>query len=132
MSIKSVAVVVAHGLVGWALCGGTMGVAMKMTTLGTALIVHAMAAPVIFAAVSLIYFHGVASWSPLRTAAAFVVVVVVMDFFVVALLIEQSFKMFESILGTWLPFVLIFISTWWTGLAVSRASRRAAVCINRP
>ena len=100
---------------------------MKVTTLEAALILHALAAPVIFTAVSLVYFQRLRAWSPLRTAAAFLAVVVTMDVFVVALLIERSFEMFESILGTWLPFVLIFISTWWTGLTVRRAAHRAAV-----
>jgi hypothetical protein len=61
------------------------------------------------------------SWSPIRTAAAFLGVVVVMDVFVVALLIKRNFEMFKGVLGTWLPFLLIFVSTWWTGLAVRRA-----------
>lgn len=126
-STKTVAVAVTHGLVGWVLCGVTMSVGMKLTTLEGALILHALAAPVIFTALSLVYFHRLGSWSPLRTAAAFLGVVVVMDVFVVALLIERSFKMFESILGAWLPFLLIFVSTWWTGLAVRRAGHRAGV-----
>jgi hypothetical protein len=121
-----VAVVVTHAFVGWALCGVTMGVGMKVTTLEGALILHALAAPVIFTALSLVYFRRLGSWSPLRTAAAFLGVVVVMDILVVALLLERSFAMFESILGTWLPFILIFVSTWWTGLTVRRASNRAA------
>ena len=129
---KGVAVAVAHGLVGWALCGATMGVGIKVTTLEGALILHAITAPVVFTALSLVYFHRFGSWSPLRTAAAFLGVVIVMDVFVVALLIERSFEMFKSVLGTWLPFFLIFVSTWWTGLAVRWAARRAAVCINRP
>jgi hypothetical protein len=77
---------------------------------------------VIFTALSLIYFRRQGSWAPLRAAAAFLGVVVVMDVFVVALLVEHSFEMFGSILGTWLPFLLIFVSTWWTGLAVRRAA----------
>ncbi len=123
---KGVAVAITHGLVGWGFCGVTMSVGIKMTTLETALTLHALAAPIIFTAVSLVYFHRLGSWSPLHAAAAFLGVVVAMDSFVVALFIERSFKMFESILGTWLPFLLIFISTWWTGLAVRRAARRAA------
>jgi hypothetical protein len=126
-STKGVAAAVTHGLVGWVLCGATMSLGMKVTTLEGALILHALAAPVIFTALSLVYFHRMGSWSPLRTAAVFLGVVVVMDVFVVALLIERSFEMFESILGTWLPFLLIFISTWWTGLGVRRAAHRAAV-----
>ena len=121
-----VAVAIAHGLMGWVLCGATMSVAMKLTTLRAALIIHALAAPVIFTALSLSYFRRLGSLSPLRTAAAFLGVVAVMDVLVVALLIERSFEMFKSILGTWLPFLLIFASTWWTGVAVRRAGHRAA------
>jgi hypothetical protein len=126
-SIKSVAVAIAYGFVGWVLCGATMGVGMKVTNLETALILHAIAAPVIFTALSLAYFHGQRYWSPLPAAVVFLGVVAVMDVFVVAPFIERSFEMFESILGTWLPFLLIFVSTWWTGLAVRRAARGAAV-----
>lgn len=125
-SIKGAAVAVTHGVVGWALCGATMSVGMRLTSLETALLLHALAAPVIFTAIALVYFHRFGSWSPLGTAATFLGVVVVMDFFVVALVIEQNFEMFESILGTWLPFLLIFVSTWWTGLAVRRAAHRPA------
>jgi len=95
-----------------------MGVGMALTTLHHALIIRAIAAPAIFAAVPFVYFRYFRLWSPLRTAGAFLVVVIAMDLFVVALLIERSFKMFASVLGTWLPFVLIFVSTWWTGSVV--------------
>jgi len=122
-STKGAAVAVTHGLVGWGLCGATMGMGMKVTTLGTALFIHALAAPVIFTALSLVYFRRWGSWSPLRTAAVFLGVVAAMDVLVVALLIERSFEMFTSVLGTWLPFLLIFVSTWWTGLAVRRPGR---------
>jgi len=126
-SVKGIVVVVTHGLVGWVLCAATMGVGMKVATLETALVTHAVAAPIIFTALSLVYFHRMDSWSPLRTASAFLGVVVSMDVFVVALLIERNFEMFKSILGTWLPFLLIFISTWWTGLVVRRAAHPTAV-----
>jgi hypothetical protein len=33
-----------------------------------------------------------------------------MDFFVVSLMIEKSFDMFKSLIGTWIPFVLMFLS----------------------
>jgi len=55
-----------------------------------------------------------------------------MDVFVVALFVERSFEMFESIFGTWLPFLLIFLFTWWTGLTIHWASHRAAVHVGRP
>lgn len=94
--------------------------AMAVTTAAWALIIHAVAAPIIFVGVSYVYFRRAGSWPPLRTACAFLGVVVAMDFFVVALLIEKSFEMFNSLAGTWLPFALIFFSTWYAGLAVRR------------
>ena len=123
-STNGAAVAVAHGLVGWVLCGTTMGVGMKMTTLEIALILHALAAPIIFTALSLFYFRRLGSWPPFRAAATFLGVVIIMDVFVVALFVERSFEMFESVLGTWLPFLLVFVSTWWTGIAVRRAAHR--------
>ncbi len=125
-STKGIEVVVTYGLVGWVLCGATIIVAMKRTTLDAALILHALATPVIFTALSLVYFHRLGSWSPLRTAAVFLGVAVIMNVFVATLLVERSFRMFESILGTWFPFLLIFVSTWWTGLAVRWAAYRVA------
>jgi hypothetical protein len=41
--------------------------------------------------------------------------VVVVDFFLVALVINRSLAMFASPLGTWIPFALIFASTWIAG-----------------
>lgn len=38
-----------------------------------------------------------------------------MDVFVVALLIRRDFGMFRDMLGTWLPFTLIFVSTYVVG-----------------
>ena len=126
VTAKNAAITVAYALAGWALCATTMGVGMRVTGLGNALVTHAVAAPVIFAALSFVYFRRTTSWPPLYAATAFLGIVMLMDVFVVALLIERSFAMFESILGTWLPFLLIFVSTWWTGLAVRRTTHRAA------
>lgn len=79
-----------------------------------ALIIHA-AAPLIFAVVSASYFSGFGYLGALTTAAGFLSVVIAMDAIVVALLIQHEFTMFKSILGTWLPFVLIFTSTYVVG-----------------
>jgi hypothetical protein len=43
-------------------------------------------------------------------------IVIGMDFFVVALLIQRDFAMFRSVLGTWLPFGMIFLSMFIVGL----------------
>lgn len=100
--------------VGWALCAAIMGVSTAVTSLENALVIHALGAPIVFAAISLIYFKRVSYTSQLQTAIVFVSFVVLMDFFVVALLIQKSFAMFASFIGTWLPFALIFSSAYLT------------------
>jgi hypothetical protein len=111
--------IVIHAIVGWALCGATIGVGRKLTTLRNALVLHAIAAPIIFAVVSLLYFRWFGETGPAVTAAMFVGIVILLDVFVIAWLVEKSFEMFRSFIGTWLPFVLIFLATWLTGMAVA-------------
>jgi hypothetical protein len=120
MTIRKIAILLAHAFVGWALCAATMGIGMAATTLDRALLIHAFAAPVFFFLVSLFYFKKFNFTTPLHTGLIFVSFVILMDFFVVALLINHSFDMFTSWLGTWVPFALIFLSTYMTGLYVEK------------
>ena len=121
MGIGKVAVVLAHAFVGWALCAATMGIGMATTSVQNALVIHAFGAPAFFALVSTVYFKRFHYTTPLQTALVFVCFVVAVDFFVVALLINKSTAMFASLLGTWIPFALIFTSTYVTGLYVTRS-----------
>jgi hypothetical protein len=119
--------ILVHDFIGWALCGATMGVGMATTSLQNALIAHATGAPIIFAIVSLVYFKRFNYTTPLQTALIFVAFVIAMDFLVVALLINRSLDMFASLLGTWIPFALIFASTYLTGLYLERSTGQSAV-----
>lgn len=123
-SIRQILVIALFGLVGWALCGAIMFIGMAVTSMQTTLITHAAGAPVIFATISWIYFTRFGYTKPITTGLAFVAVVVFMDFFLVALVINRSLEMFGSILGTWFPWVLIFLSTYLTGLVVETRSTR--------
>ncbi len=67
MNAVKTAILLAHAFVGWALCGATMGIGMAITTLNNALIVHAIAAPIFFACISLVYFRYFNYTSPFRT-----------------------------------------------------------------
>ncbi len=115
-SIRRLVIVLAQACVGWALCMAAMGIGMAITSVETTLIVHAIAAPIIFAAVSLIYSRNFGYTTPQQTAIAFVALVVFADFFIVAVLVLKSFDLFASILGTWVPFALIFVSTYLAGV----------------
>jgi len=109
-------IVLIYAFIGWTLCGAVMFIFTAVTTELIALIIHAIAAPIIFAVVSSFYFKKYDFTTPLETAALFVAFVILLDFIVVALLIDRSLAMFGNVLGTWIPFVLIFISTYYTGL----------------
>jgi hypothetical protein len=125
LTVKQIAVIAIFGAVGWALCGAIMFVGMAVTSMQTTLIAHAAGAPVIFAALSWIYYSRFGYTKPLTTAAAFLGMVILLDIFPVATVINRSFEMFTSVLGTWIPWALIFLSTYLTGLAVeTRFARR--------
>ena len=121
-SLKRIPVFLIHASVIWALCGASMGIGMALTSEQNALIIHAIFGPVVSAIVAWFYFKRFDYTTPLQTAALFVCFIIFMDFFVVSLLILGSFEMFASALGTWIPFGLIFLSTY---LAGSFARRRA-------
>lgn len=127
MGRAQVMVVLAHAFVGWALCAAVMGVGMAVTTMQTTLVIHAVAAPVFFGGVSFAYSTRFGHTTPLQTACAFLAFVMAMDLVVVALLINHSLAMFASPLGTWIPFALIFVSTFVTARSVALRTANAPV-----
>ena len=110
---------VLHAFAGWAACAALMGGLLAVGSPTLAQVVHALAAPILFAAVARRYFRAPGAREPLPTAFAFAAVVLVLDVAIVALLIQRSPAMFKSIVGTWLPLALIFLVTWATGEVIS-------------
>ena len=115
---KKLIIPVLLGLLGWALCGAIMFIGMAVTDIKTALIVHVIGAPIIFSLISLFYFKRFNYSSPIQTAILFICIVVSIDFFLVALIINKSLEMFQNPLGTWIPFALIFLATYLTGIVI--------------
>ena len=126
MNAKKWIVLLLHAFAGWLLCAATMGIGMALTTIETALVVHAAGAPIFFAPISMVYYSKFNYTGPLVTATIFVGFVMVVDFFVVGLLINRSLTMFASVLGTWIPFALIFTSTLLVGLQ-NKKQRKTSV-----
>ena len=128
----SIARLLGHGAAGWALCVATMGLLLAVAGTGTALLLHALAAPIVFTAVSTRYFRLRGARAALPTALTFAGVTAALDLVVVAGLAQRSLATFASPLGTWLPLALIFLVTWITGALFStlpwpKAPPRAAV-----
>jgi menaquinone-dependent protoporphyrinogen oxidase len=116
---RSVIRLFAYGFVGWALCAALMAVLLQTVSTAAAIAIHAVAAPLIFTGIAIGYFHARGARDPVPTAIAFTAIVVVLDAALVAGLVLRDFAMFTSFAGTWLPFALIFLATWVTGLAMS-------------
>jgi len=116
MKIREVVIILTYAFMVWILCAAIIGIGRSVTTLETNLIIHAIGTFVIFAIIGLNYFKRSNYTTPLQTAIIFVSFVILMDVFVVALIIEKSFDMFTTILGTWIPFIFIFNSTYLAGL----------------
>ncbi len=124
LGVRQIIVIALFGLVGWALCGSIVFIGREVASIDTALTVHAIGSPVIFTALSWIYFSRFGYTKPLTTASVFLGIVIFMDVFLVALVIERSLEMFGSLIGTWIPWVLIFLSTYLTGLFLEVRSTR--------
>lgn len=120
MSFKKILVIFIHAFTGWALCGATIFIGRAAASMETTLVAHAIAAPVIFGVLSVIYFKRFNYTSPLQTAAIFVSFIILMDAGLVAPVFEKSYEMFRDALGTWIPFALIFASTYLTGYLLKK------------
>ena len=118
--LKQTGTVLAFAIAVWAFCGALVGVGRLFMSMDATLVMHAVGAPVGAAVLSWTYFRNFAHTGPLATAAIFVATALVLDVLIVALLIEQSFAMFTSVLGVWVPQALIFAATWLTGSLTPR------------
>jgi hypothetical protein len=81
---------------------------LHVTSVTFAVVAHALIAPAIFAAIAGHYFAARGAREPVATASAFVAIIALLDLTVVAALLGNGFAMSGSLLGFWLPLVLIF------------------------
>jgi menaquinone-dependent protoporphyrinogen oxidase len=109
----------AYAFAGWALCAAIMGVLLQIVSVTAALVLHAIAAPLVFVALARRYFRARGARDPVPTAMTWTVVVALLDLVVVAGTVQHSLGMFRSFAGTWLPLVLVFLATWATGEVMS-------------
>jgi hypothetical protein len=111
VSRKRVALV-AHAFVGWATCGATIELGRQVFSMQTTLILHAVVAPLAFAALAWRYVRAYPRASSVAVSGTMFSVVVGLDAFFVAPFLEHSYAMFHSVLGTWIPFGLILVASY--------------------
>jgi hypothetical protein len=113
---RKITIVLMHALVVWALCGATIGIGRSYMGMEPTLIVHAIGAPIFAFLVSLNYYTRYNYSTPAQTAFIFMLFIMILDAGLVAPVFEKSYDMFKSVLGTWIPFALIFLSVFFTGI----------------
>jgi len=123
MNLKKTIILLVHPFIIWLLCGSTIGLGSLLMSMNAVLIIHAIMAPVFAIFVSLVYFKKFNFTAPFKTALIFLLFVMVFDAGLVAPFFVKSYDMFRSILGTWLPFMLIFLATFLTGLITNRRKK---------
>lgn len=121
MDPKESMILLVHAIVIYFVCFAVMGASMATLDESTALVVHAAAAPFVSAAFSFIYYKKFNHTSPIVTALVIVATVILLDFFLTATIILQSYEMFYSPIGTWIPFALIFTAAFLVGYYLDRS-----------
>jgi hypothetical protein len=84
------AIIIAHAMAGWALCGAIIAIGRQIFSMPTTLVIHAIGAPLFFVLLSLFYFRRFGFTNPMQTAIAFLAIVIGLDFFLVAMVFEKS------------------------------------------
>jgi hypothetical protein len=109
--MKRIGTAITYAVLGWILCGATMGTALALTSEPRALLIHLLAAPVLAAAVTVLYRRRPSPIRPLAWAALLLGMIALLDAVVVAWLLLGTFEMFASVIGIWIPFALIFTTS---------------------
>jgi len=125
LNIRQGFVLLAFALLGWGICGAIIGIGRSLTSMQTTLIVHAIAVPLVFGGLSWVYFRFFGYTSALTTALCFTGLAILLDATIIAPLAEKSYAMFASILGTWIPFGLIFLATYLVGRWVNSGKKNS-------
>jgi hypothetical protein len=125
LRIHQALVPLAFALLGWGICGAIIGIGRSLTSMQNTLIIHAVAVPIVFGGLAWVYFRFFGYTTAMQTALFFTGLAVLLDATIIALLVEKSYAMFASILGTWIPFGLIFLATYRVGLFVATKREKA-------
>jgi hypothetical protein len=119
-NLKNIGIIILHAFILWILCAATIGIGRSFFNMNLVLMIHAIMAPVYAILISGSYYKRFSYTTPLVTAIIFLLFVVILDAGLVAPVFEKSYDMFRSVSGTWLPFSLIFLAAFLTGLVIKR------------
>lgn len=115
---RSLGRLLGHGAAAWVLCTAALAAFMGFSSHGLAMVLHAILVPIVFGAFAVHYFRQRGAREPLPTAIAWTVLAALLDATVVAGLIVRGTALLSSVAGSWLPWALILLATWATGVVM--------------
>ena len=119
---RPLAVLLVHALALWALSAIALAVAARVFPLERALVLHAIAAPILTAFVMAFYFGAFGGVGPLP-AALFVAAVVALADVAAAPWLRRATTPFQVALETWTPWTLTFVQALASGIVARRRTR---------
>jgi proline iminopeptidase len=109
----------------WMACGATFGLARSALGVDAAIWIHLVAAPVIGAVATFLLWDDPRHPGIVGTAATIAGTAALLDAIVVAPFLEQSYAMFGSLAGTWIPLLFIFAASAATATLLARPAGRS-------
>jgi menaquinone-dependent protoporphyrinogen oxidase len=122
--------VLEHGIAGWVVCMVAFTGLAAVASMRTAVIVHALLVPVVFAGVAIHYFRPFGSRAPLPVALSFAAIFAVLDLVVFGGLRHVSVA--GSIGAFWLPLLSIVLVTWAIGATRAMAGPARSTTTSPP
>ncbi len=104
----------AHAVTGAALCALLLGGLLQTVDAWTALLLHGLAAPALFAAIAVHYFRARGARAPLPTAITFAAATAALELVAASGSLGAA-ALADRIAGWWLPLLLIFSISWTIG-----------------
>lgn len=104
----------AHGVIGWAILALAMAGLLRIASTGVAVTLHALLTPIVFSVIAVHYFRARGAREPVPTALTWTILSAALG-----ALLALDLASFTRIGATWLPLVLIFLTTWLVGFIKS-------------
>lgn len=104
-----------HAFLGWSWCGAITGLGQLLLPANTLLIFYLLLSPIGVGLLAWRFHQNFPGIQQLNVAYWFTGIIIFLNVALTAPVFEKSYSMFANIIGTWLPFALIFGAVYLAG-----------------
>ena len=116
---RSVARLVAHGIVGWAVCAALLLLLSPLEGTPLSAARPSFAGTLAFVGVAVHYFRARGAREPMAVAAAFATIFATLDAALIAGILTRSANILSSLSWFWVPLASIYCATWMSGTIIA-------------